>query len=78
MEELKDPNDFETVLKDIDEELCRARELNSTTEAFKGPNTCDNLSAAFTTQLTKSHASQGAPRASSPIENKPILPSWTR
>ena len=34
--ELKDPNDFETILKDIDEELCRVRELNSTTEAFKG------------------------------------------
>lgn len=76
--ELKDPDDFETILKDIDEELCRVGELDSAMEAFKGSNTRDNLSAAFATQLTKSHASQDAPRASSPIENIRILPSWTQ
>ena len=65
-------------LKDIDEELCRVGELDSAMEAFKGSNTRDNLSAAFATQLTKSHASQDAPRASSPIENIRILPSWTQ
>ena len=71
--ELKDPDDFETILKDIDEELCKVGELDSAMEAFKGSNTRDNLSAAFATQLTKSHASQDAPRASSPIENIRIL-----
>lgn len=36
IKELKDLDDFEMVLKDIDEELCRVGEFNSATEAFKG------------------------------------------
>lgn len=32
--EFKSPDDFEMVLKDIDEDLCKEKERNSATEVF--------------------------------------------
>ena len=75
--EFKSPDDFEMVLKDIDEDLCKEKERNSATEVFMDSNSRAKLSDSIP-QLTKSHADQDAPRVSSPLENARTPPSWTR
>ena len=43
IEELKSPNEFETALKDINEEIGLAEEFGSTKKSFKNPDALDNL-----------------------------------
>ena len=75
IEELKSPNEFETALKDIDEEIGLAEEFGSAKKSFKNPDARDNLSE--NTQLNMSRAPQAA-MVYDPKENKRVLPTWTR
>ena len=75
--EFKSPDDFEMVLKDIDEDLCKEKERNSATEVFMDSNSRAKLSDSIP-QLTKSHADQDAPRVSPPLQNARTPLSWTR
>ena len=43
IEELKSPNEFETALKDINEEIGLAEEFGSAKKSFKNPDALDNL-----------------------------------
>lgn len=61
--ELLEPNDLETVLKDIDEELCRVGEVDLALKVFKVSNTREGLRDPLAI-LTKSRAAQVAPKVS--------------
>ena len=55
--DLKTPNDFKTVLKDINEELCREKECSAVIEVFMDSNSRANLIQPIP-QLTKSRGDQ--------------------
>ncbi|KAL0012696.1 hypothetical protein SO802_007804 [Lithocarpus litseifolius] len=76
IEELKSLNEFETALKDIDEEIGLAEEFGSAKKSFKNPDAHDNLSE--NTQLHMSRAPQAARVYNPKGKKKCVLQTWTQ
>ena len=75
--ELLEPDNLDSALNANDGEICRFRDAMSVEEVCNKSSACEDFSVSSELHA-KSRASNAIGRVSSPIENRRILPSWSR